>query len=156
MAVRVTVSPAFRDALVLFNSIELTSTTFLLTVIVQVPDFPPAEAVIMDVPSAMAVTKPALDTVATDCLEDAQRTVLSEASLGSTVALNCTVSPINISAVAWPIVTDVTGTSFSLLQETNIRANKPHTIAEIRFLIQLVIQQHFFWPIGPRLGVVAI
>ena len=88
MAVRVTVSPALSCALVLFNSIELTSTTFLLTVIVQVPDFPPAEAVIMAVPSAMAATKPVLDTVATDCLEEAQITVLSEALLGSTVALN--------------------------------------------------------------------
>ena len=88
VAVRVTVSPALSCALVLSSSTELTSTTFLLTVIVQVPDFPPAEAVIVDMPSAMAVTSPVLDTVAADCLEEAQDTVLSDASLGRTFALN--------------------------------------------------------------------
>ena len=88
VAVRVTVSPALSCARVLSSSIELTSMTFLLTVMVQVLDCPPAEAVMIDVPSAMAVTKPVVDMVATDCFDDAQVTVLSDASLGSTVALN--------------------------------------------------------------------
>ena len=55
---------------------------------VQLADVPPADAVMVETPSATAVTLPEPDTVATDCLEDAQVTDLSVASLGKTVALS--------------------------------------------------------------------
>ena len=87
--------------------------TFLLTVTTQVPTFPPAEAVMFEAPSAIAVTTPDLSTVATDCFEEAQITSLSVALLGVIVADNLTVSPTIISAVGWLIVTDDTATSCS-------------------------------------------
>ena len=55
------------------------------TVTSQVANLPPADAVMVAVPAARAVTVP-LDTVATDVLEDVQVTVLSVALSGSTVA----------------------------------------------------------------------
>jgi hypothetical protein len=88
VAVMVSDSPSTNSSAVLFSSTLLTSMSFLLTVIVQVEDFPPADAIIVDVPSAMAETKPEFDTVATDSLEDVQVNDLSVASLGRTVAFN--------------------------------------------------------------------
>ena len=73
-AVRVTVSPTFKVALALSKLIEDTATTPLLIETTQDPTFPPAVAVIIDVPSEIATTFPFWSTVATDCLDDAQIT----------------------------------------------------------------------------------
>ena len=61
----------------------------------QMADLPPAEAVMVEVPSATAVIRPLSETVATDCLDDAQVTSLSVASEGRTVAFSWTVSTIS-------------------------------------------------------------
>ena len=81
-------SPSTSDSSVLFRSTEETAITPLLTVTMQEPFFPPALAVIVEEPSAIAVTNPVSETVATDCFEDAHETVLSVASPGETLAFN--------------------------------------------------------------------
>jgi len=100
VAERASVVPLTSVKLVLFNSTEETGITLLLTVTTHVAEKPPDDAVTVDIPSAIAVTIPEEETVATDCLDEAQKTVLSVASLGSTVALSWTDSPMSISAVA--------------------------------------------------------
>ena len=71
------------------------------TLTIQDSDTSPLEAVIMEVPPAKAVTTPSW-TVATDSFEDDQKTLLSVASEGLTVAIMVIVSPefIAISALS--------------------------------------------------------
>jgi hypothetical protein len=83
--------------------------TFLLTVTWQVADLPPAVAVIVDVPSATAVTVPPW-TVATELFELDQVTVLSVAFAGLTVAVREPVAPTFRAMVCWFKVTPDTGT----------------------------------------------
>ena len=90
VAVSVTVSPAFKEADVLFKVTLVTGVA--TTVIVQVAVLSPALAVMVAVPTFFAVTTP-LFTVATVASEVIQMTVLSVASLGLTVAVSVTVSP---------------------------------------------------------------
>lgn len=83
------------------------STIEILTVIVQVAVFSPAVAVMVAVPSPMAVTIPSGDTVATASSEDVH--VASPAPSGRTVAVSCMVSPLLVKvAVAGDISTDCT------------------------------------------------
>jgi hypothetical protein len=90
VAVRVTVSPAFKVALGLLSVTLVTGvgTTVTAHVALLSPDF----AVIVAVPTLCAVTTPAL-TLATDPSVLDQVTVLSVASSGFTVAVRVTVSP---------------------------------------------------------------
>ena len=90
VAVSVTVSPAFKEAEVLFKVMLVTGVA--TTVIVQVAVLSPALAVMVAVPTFFAVTTP-LFTVATVASEVIQVTVLSVASLGLIVAVSVTVSP---------------------------------------------------------------
>ena len=105
VAVRVTVSPALRDAVVLFSVTEVTSVA--TTVIVQVAVLLPALAVMVAVPTFFAVTTP-FETVAIVSSEDVQVTVLSVASSGFTVAVRVTDSPALSEAVVLSSVTEVT------------------------------------------------
>ncbi len=89
--------------------IDVTATTFVETFTVQVADLPPALAVIVAVPSLMAVTVPEL-TLATDALDEAQITPSYSASFGRTVATRLKVSPSTISIVAVFSDTDETST----------------------------------------------
>lgn len=83
------------------------STIEILTVIVQVAVFSPAVAVMVAVPSPMAVTIPSCDTVATASSEDVHEA--SPAPSGRTVAVSCMVSPLLVKvAVAGDISTDCT------------------------------------------------
>ena len=66
----------------------MTSTRLFFTVSMQVSDFPPQEAVMVEDPSVTAVTKPSSETVATDCFDEAHITVLSVAFDGKTLAVN--------------------------------------------------------------------
>ena len=125
VALRVTVSPTFKEALVLSKLIEDTSTTPLLTVTTQDPIFPPAVAVMVDVPSAIATTFPFCSTVATDCFDDAHIISRSVAFEGEIVALNEMDSPTIISAAGWLTVTEDTGISCSFSeQDQNTRKVK--------------------------------
>ena len=90
VALRVTVSPTFSEALLLSSVIDETSVG--TTIIEQVAVLSPAFAVIVAVPIFLAVTTP-LETVATVASEVVQVTVLSVASSGPTVAERVTVSP---------------------------------------------------------------
>ena len=65
---------------------EVTAITFFFTVTEQVADLPPQEAVIVAVPSLLAVMVP-LFTDATLELDEVHVTVLSVALLGLTVAV---------------------------------------------------------------------
>lgn len=67
------------------------STIEILTVIVQVAVFSPTVAVMVAVPSPMAVTMPSGDTVATASSEDVHEA--SPAPSGRTVAVSCMVLP---------------------------------------------------------------
>ena len=109
VAVIVSVSPTFNDNDVLSRVIDVTATTLLDTFTVQVEDLPPALAVIVAVPSLMAVTVPEL-TLATEALDEAQITPSYSASFGRTVATRLNVSPSTISIVAVFSDTDETST----------------------------------------------
>jgi hypothetical protein len=88
VAVRVSDWPLSSTSSDMFSETELTATKPLLTVTIQVADFPPAETVIVEDPSEMAVISPLFEIVATDGLEEAQIMVLSVAFDGKTVAVN--------------------------------------------------------------------
>ena len=106
VAVRVTVSPAFKEAVVLFRVTEVTGVA--TTVTVQVAVLSPALAVMVAEPTFLAVTTPSL-TVATEASDVLQVTVLSVASSGLTVAERVTVSPAFREALVLSRVTLVTG-----------------------------------------------
>ena len=109
VAVIVSVSPTFIDNEILSRVIDVTATTFVETFTVQVADLPPALAVIVAVPSLMAVTVPEF-TLATEALDEAQVTPSYSASFGRTVATRLKVSPSTISIVAVFNDTDDTST----------------------------------------------
>ena len=77
---------------------KLTPVGIIFTVTAQVAVFEPVfvVTVIVAVPFPTAVTKPLEDTVATFVLLDFHVTVLSAASVGDTVAVNCTVAPLDV------------------------------------------------------------
>ena len=104
---RVTVSPAFRVAVVLSRVIDETSVGS--TVTSQVADLSPALAVIVAEPTFTAVTTPSL-TVAMLASDVDHVTVLSVASDGETVAVRVTVSPTFSAAVVLLRDTEVTET----------------------------------------------
>ena len=117
VAVRVTVSPTFRDAVVWSRGIEETSVA--TTVIEQVAVFSPAFAVMVAVPNFLAVTTP-LETVATVASEVVQVTVLSVASSGPTVAVRVTVSPTFREAQVLLRVTLVTGVGITVIEQVAV------------------------------------
>ena len=93
VATSVSLSPSFRDKDVLFSAMDVTATTFLLTVTEHVADLSPAFAVMVAVPSLMAVTRPDASTVATEVFVLLHVTVLSVALSGLTVATSVSLSP---------------------------------------------------------------
>ena len=99
VAIIVSVSPTFIDKEVLSRVIDVTDTTLVETFTVQVEDLPPALAVIVVMPSLMAVTVPEF-TLATEAFDEAQITPSYSASFGRTVATRLKVSPSTISIVA--------------------------------------------------------
>ena len=115
--VKVTVSPTFSDALVLFRLTEVTGVA--TTVIVQVADFSPAFAVMVAEPTSLAVTTPLL-TVATEASEELQVTVLSVALSGLTVAVKVTVSPAFNEALVLFSVTLVTGVASTVIKQVAV------------------------------------
>ena len=118
MAVMVSVSPTCIDKLVLSNETDVTAMIFAETLTVQVADLPPALAVIVAVPSLIAVTVPEF-TLATEALDDAQITPSYSASFGRTVATRLKVSPSTISIVAVFNDTDDTSTCVSFSVQPN-------------------------------------
>ena len=112
VALRVTVSPTFREADVLLRVTLVTGVG--TTVIVQLAVFSPALAVIVAVPNFLAVTTP-LETVATVASEVVQVTVLSVASSGPIVAVRVTVSPTFREAEVLLRVTLVTGVGMTVI-----------------------------------------
>ena len=112
VAVRVTVSPALSDAVVLFRVTEVTSVASTVTSHVAV--LSPALAVMVAVPTFFAVTTP-FETVATVSSEELQVTVLSVASDGFTVAVRVTVSPALSEAVVLFRVTEVTSVATTVI-----------------------------------------
>ena len=117
VAVRVTVSPTFREADVLLRVTLVTGVG--ITVIEQVAVFSPAFAVIVAVPNFLAVTTP-LETVAIVASDVVQITVLSVASLGLTVALRVTVSPTFREAKVLLMVTLVTGVATTVIEQVAV------------------------------------
>ena len=93
VAVRVTVSFALSDAVVLFNEIPVAGVSTTVTLHVAVRLLPSVVvAVIVAVPTLRAVTTPSLDTVATEVSELLQVTVLFCAAVGNTFAISVIVS----------------------------------------------------------------
>ena len=89
-----------------------------LTVIVQVAFLVLSAAdltVIVAVPSALAVTKPVLETVATLVASDSQVTFLLVALDGEIVAVNCCVSPISSVAEVGLTVTPLTAIAVTVI-----------------------------------------
>ena len=109
VAVIVSVSPTCIDKEVLSRVIDVTDTSLAETLTVQVEDLPPALAVIVALPSLMAVTVPEF-TLATEALDEVQVTPSYSASFGRTVATRLKVSPSTISIVAVFNDTDETST----------------------------------------------
>ena len=117
VAVRVTVSPALSDAVVLFRVTEVTSVR--MTVIWHVAVLLPALAVMVAVPTFFAVTTP-FETVAIVSSEELQVTVLSVASSGFTVAVRVTVSPALSDAVVLSRVTEVTSVGTTVISHVAV------------------------------------
>ena len=92
VAVRMVSSPSVSVRVVLSSWMEVTGTTFALTVTVHWAVLPPACAVMMVVPGLRAFTLPSV-TVATDEADEIHSTVLSVASSGLTVAVRTASSP---------------------------------------------------------------
>ena len=90
---RVAVFPSSNDKDAADSVIEVTSIIAFFTVTVQAVLLPPAEAVIVAVPSLMAVTIPLAETTATVALELVHVIVLSVAFVGKTVAVRVVVCP---------------------------------------------------------------
>ena len=111
VATSVSLSPSFRDKDVLFSAMDVTATTFLLTVTEHVADLSPALAVMAAVPSAMAVTRPDASTVAMEVFELLHVTVLSVALSGLTVATSVSLSPSFRDKDVLFSAIDVTGTT---------------------------------------------
>ena len=111
VAVRVTVSPALSDAVVLSKVTEVTSVA--TTVIWHVAVLLPALAVMVAVPTFFAITTP-FETVAIVWSEELHVTVLSVALDGLTVAVRVTVSPALSDAVVLSKVTEVTSVASSV------------------------------------------
>ena len=137
VAVIVSVSPTFIDNEVLSRAIDVTGTTLVETLTVQVEDLPPALAVIVAVPSLMAVTVPEF-TLATEALDEAQVTPSYSASFGRTVATRLNVSPSTISIVA--VFTDETDTvdSFSVHPIRAHRNSTTHNNLPV-FIVVMII-----------------
>ena len=91
---------------------DVTSIIAFFTVTVQVALLPSAEAVIVAVPSLMAVTIPLFETVAMAELELVHEIVLSVASDGDTVATSVAVSPSSIDKDVWDSVMLSTAMTF--------------------------------------------
>jgi len=91
--------------------VTATEVTGLLTVTVVLPDFGPSVAIIVTVPGATPVTRPAAETVASTVLEDVHVatlvTSLLELSLYLAVAFNCSVKP-GFTGIPWETATLVT------------------------------------------------
>ena len=134
VAVIVSVSPTFIDKEVLSRVIDVTDTTLVETFTVQVEDLPPALAVIVAVPSLMAVTVPEF-TLATEALDDAQITLSYSASFGRTVATRLKVSPSTISIVAVFSDTDETSIVDSLFVHPVIRYRNNTRYKNFRILL---------------------
>ena len=106
-----------------------------VTVTSQVAVLPLAVAVIVAVPTAIALTVP-LSTVATEELELDQVTVLSVALWGPTVAVSVVVPPFAMERVVWLKETAVTSTSGSSFgPQATKRAIIAVRAIRIRFLI---------------------
>ena len=103
-----------------------------LTATAAVPDWPPADAVIVAVPTDWPVTKPDAETVAMASLEldhvtVCPATVFPEASLG--VAASCVVPPTSMVALAGATSTEATaGGSYVCCGAV---ASPPHEVANI-------------------------
>ena len=111
VATSVSLSPSFRDKDVLFSAMDVTATTFLLTVTEHVADLSPAVAVMVAVPSLMAVTRPDASTVAMEVFVLLHVTVLSVALSGLTVATSVSLSPSFKDKDVLFSAIDVTGTT---------------------------------------------
>ena len=70
VAINVSDLPLVNAREVRLSLMEETAMGFWLTVTTQDADFPPAKALIVALPTAIAVTKPRSETVATDSLVD--------------------------------------------------------------------------------------
>jgi hypothetical protein len=120
VAVNWLVPPATMEAVVGLTLTLVTAIGAAVTVMADVAVKLPycVVAVIVEVPTATALTNPLELTVATEVLPELHITVLSVAVVGATVAVNWLVAPATIDAVTGLTLTPVTGTL----------AVEPHTL----------------------------
>ena len=133
------VSPAAMDIVAGSSDISVTGITLVVTITSQVADLPPALAVMVALPSFMAVTFP-LSTVATDWSELDHVTVLLDALDGLTVAVRLAVSPatrLNVVGLTDTSETSTTTTSGSWGPQL---AKTPAIIANIK-AIDLILRE---------------
>ena len=114
VAFKVVVSPSSNSTFVLSRVIPDTRTG--LTVISHVAVLSPALAVIVTLPTLIALTTPLLSTVAIEASDVVHVTVLSIALSGETVAFNVRLSPSNSSVVVLSNVMPDTGTIILMVQ----------------------------------------
>ena len=136
VAVRVIVSPARSEAVVLFNVTEVTSVA--TTVIWQVAVLLPALAVIVASPTFLAITTP-FETVAIVWSDELQVTVLSVASSGLTVAVRVTLSPAWRETSDWSSSTDKTSTYDGVTSTEHIAVTYPTVAAIVAFPTSLAV-----------------
>ena len=133
VAVNAWVSPTVIVSDVLFKLIPVTGTVAAFTVTEHVAVLKPSfvVTVIVVVPTALAVTTPEDDTVATDALLEDQVTDLSVAFDGVTVAVNAWVSPtVIVSDVLFKLI-PVTGTVAAFTVTAHVAVLAPSTVVTV-------------------------
>ena len=149
VASKVKVSPLLSSTERAFSSMEYTATMPLETVTRQDPDFPPADATIVAVPSPTAVTKPFSETVATVDFVVAHVISDNVAFDGTIVALSSTVSPTQISAVLWLSETERTWISCSFVL-SQLQRQKTANAIDSNHLIRYVMENSLLSSISQK------
>ena len=121
-AARVSFSPMTSSNVSLLRIIEVAKIGF--TVTLQIADTSPHLAVIVAVPTEMAVTTPSSETAATSSLELLHTIVLSVVFSGSTVAVKVLFSPMTSSIDSLSRTTDVAITGFTVTLQ--VAETSPH------------------------------
>ena len=135
VAFKVVISPSSSSTLVLSREIPLTSTG--LTVTSQVAVLSPALAVILTLPTLIALTTPLLSTVAMLASDVDHVTVLSAALSGETVAFKVKLSPIIISADVLSRTIPLTGTGLIATSQAAVLSPALAVIVTLPTLIAL-------------------
>ena len=140
-AVKVSVSPTVMDRELLFRLTPVTAIVAAFTVTEHVAVFEPSfvVTVIVVVPTALAVTTPEDETVATEVLLEDQVTDLSVAFDGDTVAVNAWVSPTVIESDVLFKLIPVTGTVAAFTVTEHVAVLEPSFVVTVIVAVPTVL-----------------